>query len=142
MGGRAWRVFIGNGHAPEHATFWSADGELVLAGDQILPKISPNLRVYASEPEADPVGEWIEACERFAAYAREGHLVLPGHNRPFTGLPKRLDMLIENHHGALKRLRKYLADWRSAVDCFDTMYKRSTISSTRERPINALIRMA
>lgn len=125
MGGRAWRVFIGNGHAPEHATFWSADGELVLAGDQILPKISPNLGVYAAEPDADPVGEWIEACERFSTYAREDHLVLPGHNRPFTGLPKRLDMLIDNHHGALKRMRKYLAYWRSAVDCFDTMYKRS-----------------
>lgn len=125
MGGRMWRVFIGNGHAPEHATFWSADSELVIAGDQILPKISPNLGVYPAEPEADPVGEWIEACERFATYARDGHLVLPGHNRPFTGLPKRLAMLIDNHHGALKRLTKYLDDWRSAVDCFDTIYKRS-----------------
>ena len=80
---------------------------------------------HPTEPEADPVGEWIEACERFATYARENHLVLPGHNRPFTGLPKRLDMLIENHHGALKRLRKYLTDWRTSVDCFDTIYKRA-----------------
>ncbi|MEM7268132.1 MAG: MBL fold metallo-hydrolase [Pseudomonadota bacterium] len=125
MAGRWWRVFIGNGHAPEHATFWSADGELVIGGDQILPKISPNLGVYSTEPGADPVSEWIEACEKFTKYAKAGHLVLPGHNRPFTGLPKRLDQLIDNHHGALKRLAGYLSDWRSAVDCFDTMYKRS-----------------
>ncbi|MEO0363267.1 MAG: MBL fold metallo-hydrolase, partial [Pseudomonadota bacterium] len=96
MGGRAWRVFTGDGHAPEHATFWSVDGELVISGDQILPRISPNLGVYANEPEADPVGEWLASCKKLKAYAQEGHLTLPGHNRPFTGLPKRLDQQIDN----------------------------------------------
>ncbi|MEO0359746.1 MAG: MBL fold metallo-hydrolase [Pseudomonadota bacterium] len=124
MGGRAWRVFTGDGHAPEHATFWSVDGELVISGDQILPRISPNLGVYANEPEADPVGEWLASCKKLKAYAQEGHLTLPGHNRPFTGLPKRLDQQIDNHHGAIKRLRKFLVEPRSAVDCFDTIFKR------------------
>lgn len=122
--GRVWKVLIGHGHAPEHATLWSADGEIVLAGDQILPRISPNLSVFPTEPEADPVGDWIATCERFVPFARPGHLVLPGHNRPFTGLPKRLRQLIENHHGAIKRLRKVLAEPRSAADCFDAIYKR------------------
>ncbi len=124
MGGRTWRVFCGDGHAPEHATFWSTDGEIVIAGDQILPRISPNLGVYVTEPEADPVGEWLASCKKFQPFAREDHLILPGHNRPFTGLPKRLDQLIENHHGAVKRLAKFLTEPRSAVDCFDTIYKR------------------
>ncbi len=42
-GGRDWDIHIGNGHAPEHATLWSRDCDLVLAGDQILPSISSNL---------------------------------------------------------------------------------------------------
>lgn len=124
MGGRIWRVFCGDGHAPEHATFWSADGELVISGDQILPRISPNLGVYVNEPDADPVGEWLESCKKFQPFAREDHLVLPGHNRPFTGLPKRLEQLIDNHHGAIKRLAKFLTEPRTAIDCFDTIYKR------------------
>lgn len=124
MGGQMWRVFTGDGHAPEHATFWSADGKLVIAGDQILPRISPNLGVYPNEPEADPVGEWLVSCQKFQPYAREKHLVLPGHNRPFTGLPKRLEQLIDNHHGAIKRLSKFLVEPHSAVECFDTIYKR------------------
>ncbi|MEM7545621.1 MAG: MBL fold metallo-hydrolase [Pseudomonadota bacterium] len=124
MGGRMWRIFTGDGHAPEHATFWSADGKILISGDQVLPRISPNLGVYPNEPEADPVGEWLVSCQKFQPYATEGHLVLPGHNRPFTGLPKRLEQLIDNHHGAIKRLRKFLSEPRSAVDCFDTIYKR------------------
>ena len=60
-GGRNWTVRTGNGHSPEHATFWS-DDNIVLAGDQILPSISPNLGVYATEPEADPVADWLDSC--------------------------------------------------------------------------------
>jgi len=125
MGGRDWEVHIGNGHAPEHATFWSRDDSLVLTGDQILPSISSNLGVYATEPEADPVGDWLEACERLARLAREDQLALPGHKLPFTGLPLRLAQLIGNHHGALDRLTAYLAERpRAAGEVFAPLFRR------------------
>ncbi|UMA65208.1 MBL fold metallo-hydrolase [Roseivivax marinus] len=124
MGGRDWDVHIGNGHAPEHATFWSRDDDLVLGGDQLLPSISPNIGVHATEPEADPVAEWLEACERLAALARPEHLVLGGHKLPFTGLPTRMRQLIDNHHGALDRLHTHLAQPRAAGECFPPLFKR------------------
>ena len=123
-GGRRWRVEIGHGHAPEHATLWSLDDDLVIGGDQLLPSISANLGVYATEPEADPLTDWLDSCARFATLAEERHLVLPGHKRPFTGLPLRLRQMIENHEGALRRLRAHLATPRSACDCFAPLFKR------------------
>jgi glyoxylase-like metal-dependent hydrolase (beta-lactamase superfamily II) len=125
VGGRHWQVHMGNGHAPEHATLWSQDGKYVLAGDQIISSISPNLGVYATEPEADPVGDWIEACGRLAEIATEDHLVLSGHKLPFRGLPLRLSHLIENHHGALKRLLDWLDTPKSATECFPVLFKRT-----------------
>ncbi|MDP5305906.1 MBL fold metallo-hydrolase [Paracoccus spongiarum] len=125
FGGRRWRVAMGDGHAPRHLTFWSRDDDLVIGGDQLLPSISPNLGVYPTEPEADPVGEWLESCARMAALAEPRHLVLPGHKLPFTGLPLRLRQLIDNHHGALARIEAALAETpRSAVGCFDILFKR------------------
>ncbi|MEM6825961.1 MAG: MBL fold metallo-hydrolase [Pseudomonadota bacterium] len=123
-GGRDWTIRIGHGHAPEHATLWSEDGTLVLGGDQLLPSISPNLGVYATEPEADPVAEWLEACERLSGFATAEQLVLPGHKLPFRGLPLRLSQLIENHHGALQRLEAYLNTPATASACFETLFKR------------------
>ncbi len=123
-GGRDWDVHIGNGHAPEHLTLWSRDDNLVLAGDQIISSISPNLGVYPTEPEADPVADWLEACGRLAALAHEDHLVLSGHKLPFTGLPVRMRQLIENHHGALNRLRQHLTSPKTAADCFAPLFKR------------------
>ena len=122
--GRSWDVHIGNGHAPEHLTLWSRDDNLVIAGDQIISSISPNIGVYATEPEADPVGEWMESCERLSGLAREDHLVLSGHKTPFTGLPVRMRQLQENHDGCLDRLRAHLGTPKTAAECFAPLFKR------------------
>jgi glyoxylase-like metal-dependent hydrolase (beta-lactamase superfamily II) len=126
MGGRDWDIRFGQGHAPDHATFWSRDDNLVIGGDQLLATISPNLGVYATEPGADPVGEWLQSCAELLPWARPDQLVLPGHKLPFLGLPDRLGQLIDNHHGALDRLRDHLsAGPRSAAECFAPLFKRN-----------------
>lgn len=122
--GRDWDIRLGQGHAPDQATLWSRDCNLVLGADQLLPSISPNLGVYATEPQADPVGDWLKSCTRLQDLAREDHLVLPGHKLPFTGLPLRLRQKIENHHGALRRLITHLATPRRASACFAPLFKR------------------
>ncbi|NYS23719.1 MBL fold metallo-hydrolase [Rhodobacteraceae bacterium 2376] len=122
--GRNWEVHVGNGHAPEQATLWSRDCNLVLGADQLLPSISPNLGVYATEPEADPVGDWLESCAHFQTLARAEHLVLPGHKLPFTGLPLRLQQKIDNHLGALKRLEAFLDQPRRGGACFPPLFRR------------------
>ena len=123
-GGRRWAIRCGDGHAPEHATFWSLDDHLILGGDQLLPGISANIGVYPTEPEADPLTEWLHSCARFQPFAQDHHLVLPGHKLPFTGLPLRLRQMIENHEGALDRLRDHLSTPRTAADCFLPLFKR------------------
>jgi glyoxylase-like metal-dependent hydrolase (beta-lactamase superfamily II) len=129
-GGRDWDVRFGGGHAPDHLTLWSRDDGLVIAGDQILPGISPNIGVYPTEPEADPLADWLAACDRLARHAREDHLVLPGHKLPFTGLPLRMRQLRENHEAALDRLRDFLAEPRTAADCFPLLFRRKVDAGT------------
>ena len=124
FGGRDWDVRCGDGHAPEHATFWSRDDDLVVGGDQLLLSISPNLGVYPTEPEADPVAEWIASCEKFRAFARSDQLILAGHKVPYRGLPLRLEQMIENHHSALRRLLAHLSEPREAGAFFQPLFKR------------------
>ena len=123
-GGRGWRVEIGHGHAPEHATLWGEDHDLVLTGDQVIAGITPNLGVHPTEPEADPVGDWMESCARLGVLARPGHLALPGHRLPFTGLRARLDALHRHQSEALARLEGFLAGPRTGAECFRILYGR------------------
>ena len=124
LAGRRWHVRLGQGHAPDHITLWSDDG-IVIGGDQLLPGMSPNIGVYPTEPEADPLTGWITATESFLPHATPDQLVLPGHKLPFTGLPFRLAQLVENHHQALERLLDHLTTPQTAVDCFPALYRRA-----------------
>jgi glyoxylase-like metal-dependent hydrolase (beta-lactamase superfamily II) len=120
---RQWTVRIGHGHAPDHATFWSDDG-IILGGDQLLPGISANIGVYPTEPDADPLTDWLESCRAFMPHASDNQLVLPGHKLPFTGLPFRLIQMIENHESALVRLLDHLSSPQTAAQCFPPLFKR------------------
>ncbi len=126
LAGRRWRVRLGDGHAPDHATLWSEEGDgLILGGDQFLPGISPNIGVYSTEPQADPLGEWLDCCRRFGAIAGDGDLVLPGHKKPFRGLPARMAALVAEHEHALARIRERLARGpATACDLFPVLYRR------------------
>lgn len=127
--GRRWLVRLGQGHAPDHATLWSLDDDLILGGDQLLPGISANIGVYPTEPEADPLAEWLDSTRGFAAHARMDHLVLPGHKLPFSGLPFRLIQMAENHESALDRLLVHLATPTTASQCFLPLFKREITGS-------------
>lgn len=124
FGNRTWDIRMGDGHAPEHVTLWSREDGLVIGGDQLLLSISPNLGVYPNEPEADPVEDWIQSCEKFQQFASDDQLVFGGHKIPYLGLPKRLEQMISNHHEALDRLLEYLDTPKSAGECFQPLFKR------------------
>ena len=124
IGGRDWRVVIGHGHAPEHAMLWCEAEKLLLSGDQILPRITSNIGVYATEPEGDPLGEWLHSCARLRERFSDDILVLPGHNEPFTGARIRLAQLLDHHAEGLSALGEFLTEPRTIIECFDVLFDR------------------
>lgn len=124
IGDRRWRVVTGNGHSPEHACLVDDAGGVMIAGDQVLPRITSNVSLSLSEPEGDPLGDWLDSIEKFKALD-PGLLVLPSHGEPFTGLHARLDVLVKGHHGRLDALVKRLAEPKRAVDCFPILFGRA-----------------
>ena len=53
IGGRDWRVVVGEGHSPEHACLWREEDGVVLGGDQILPRYPPTSR--SGRPRRTPI---------------------------------------------------------------------------------------
>jgi len=123
VGGREWRILVGNGHCPEHACLIDDEAGLMIAGDQVLPRITSNVSLSLSEPEADPLGDWLASIEKLKGLP-DSLLVLPSHGEPFTGLHARLDALAFGHRDRLDALHARLAEPRRAVDCFGTLFAR------------------
>ena len=124
IGGREWRVVVGEGHSPEHACLWREADGIVLGGDQILPKISSNVSVWPTEPDADPLGDWLDSLARMKTVFPDEVLVLPSHGEPFRGVQARLDALIRGHTTALRRLERTLREPCRAVDVFSALFAR------------------
>ena len=97
IGGREFQVMTGAGHSPEQVMLYSADDNLILCGDQVLAKISPNVSVEAMDPEGNPLGAYLRSLASLKQKLPEDVLVLPGHNLPFVGLHTRADELIAHH---------------------------------------------
>ncbi|HEY6577725.1 MAG TPA: MBL fold metallo-hydrolase, partial [Rhizomicrobium sp.] len=128
IGKRVWEVVVGRGHAPEHACLWCAADGLFISGDQILPRISSNVSVFPTEPEANPLQEWLDSCAMLKQLLPAETLVLPSHNEPFRGAPERLDELIHEHEENMDKLAALCGEPQRAVDCFPALF-RSRITS-------------
>ncbi len=123
IGRRRWRVVVGNGHCPEHACLLCEEDGLLIAGDQVLPRITSNVSLGLSEPEADPLGDWLGSIAKLKTLP-DSLLVLPSHGEPFTGLHARLDALDHGHRDRLDALHAHLSEPRRAVDCFGILFAR------------------
>ncbi|HZT46809.1 MAG TPA: MBL fold metallo-hydrolase [Hyphomicrobiaceae bacterium] len=97
IGGRTFDVLTGNGHAPEQVMLYCRDDKIFLAADQVLAKITPNISVWAVDPQGDPLGLYMRSLNELRTRIAADALVLPGHQLPFLGLHTRSNELIAHH---------------------------------------------
>ena len=105
--GRDWAASFASGHSPAHALLFRAGDPVLAAGDVVLPRITPNISVWPDAPDADPLGEYLDALDSLRALPGDT-LVLPAHGLAFRGLHERLDELAEHHAARLDELRDLL----------------------------------
>jgi glyoxylase-like metal-dependent hydrolase (beta-lactamase superfamily II) len=110
IGRRDWRVIVGRGHSPEHASLYSEKDGVMIAGDQLLPEITTNISVWPDEPEADSLKQFLDSLARFARELRPDTLVLPSHRRPFRGVQARVAVIEHHHRERLDKLLQVAAD--------------------------------
>ena len=124
IGGRVWHAVIGRGHSPEHLCLYCPELRLLISGDQVLPKITSNVSVFPTEPDGDPLADWLESLAAIRDAVPDDVLVLPAHNEPFYGLHARIDQLIQGHERSLTRLHDALTEPMRASDVFSLLFRR------------------
>lgn len=123
IGGRGWRVITGAGHSPEHAALYCADMNLLISGDQVLPKITTNISVWFNEPNGNPLRQYIESLDKYRPLPTDT-LVLPSHGWPFTGLHARLNFLVAHHGERLDEALAHCGEPRTGVEVVPVLFNR------------------
>lgn len=120
-----WQVICGFGHSPEHVCLYSAGANILISGDMLLPRISTNVSVFAIEPLANPVQQYLDSLSVLAELP-DDVLVLPAHGKPFRGLRQRIRQLREHHAARLAEVYQACsAGSKSACEIVPIMFPRA-----------------
>ncbi|WP_341648933.1 MBL fold metallo-hydrolase [Thauera humireducens] len=123
IGGRSWRVIVGYGHAPEHASLYCAELGLLISGDMLLPRISTNVSVYAATPHDDALGYFLDSIRELCNLP-DDTLVLPSHGKPFKGIRSRVEQLVAHHRERCDALLAECSAAKAAGELLATLFPR------------------
>jgi glyoxylase-like metal-dependent hydrolase (beta-lactamase superfamily II) len=131
MGQREWRVITAGGHSPEHASFYCEKDRILIAGDQILSHITPSVIVPLTQPDANPMKEYLYSLDRFEPLPADT-LVLPSHGVPFRALHTRLAQLREHHQMRLEDVASIVTGKTSAFAIAQEVFPRVLYANPRQ----------
>jgi glyoxylase-like metal-dependent hydrolase (beta-lactamase superfamily II) len=92
------------GHTPGHLCFYDETRDLLLTGDHILPRITPNVSAY--DMTSNPLEDYLSSLEKIRGI--QPSEVLPAHEYRFTDLDSRLTDLTEHHQERLAEAERSL----------------------------------
>jgi glyoxylase-like metal-dependent hydrolase (beta-lactamase superfamily II) len=99
-----WEVLVTPGHAPGHVCLYRRADRVLIAGDHLLPVVTPNIHLTDEMPDA--VADYLESLRRVSEL--DVQLVLPAHGEPFTDAAGRAAELIAHHQRRLAQLEGLL----------------------------------
>jgi len=124
IGSYRWRVIVGRGHAPEHACLWQPELGIFIAGDQVLPKITPNVSLWPNRADHDPLGSFLASTQTIERAVPDTCLALPSHNLPFRRLHTRLRQLRDHHAERLDEVVAACDAPRTAIEIVPILFQR------------------
>ena len=131
LGGKQWIVIEGFGHSPEHASLYCAADDIFIAGDMVLPYISPNISLSPRDSaDADPLAGYLESLARIKAQVPDSALVLPSHGVPFHGLHARIDTLSRHHNERCTEITGLLSgDGLTGVELMQKLFAKRELDA-------------
>jgi glyoxylase-like metal-dependent hydrolase (beta-lactamase superfamily II) len=120
------------GHAPGHVCLLRERDGVLIAGDTLLPAVTPN--IHLTPEMQDAVADYLDSLDRISEL--DVSLVLPSHGEPYTDSRGRATELIAHHRRRLERLEHALADGPADTGALAAQLFRDTDT---EAPADALL---
>jgi len=103
LAGREWFVCHTPGHTQDHFCLHDPETGTFLAGDHVLPTITPHISGISSSP--DPLSTFFYSLDRVAEIEGVAR-VLPAHGHPFQDLAARCRAIKRHHDERLEKVKK------------------------------------
>lgn len=111
IGGFEFRAVWTPGHSPGHVCLYEPKKRILIAGDHILPKITPNITRLAEDD--DPLTKYLQSLKKVEAL--DVDLVLPAHRWIYRDHRERIRQLRQHHRRRLSEVIEILSRKKEAT---------------------------
>ncbi len=132
LAGREMFVLHTPGHTPDHFCLHDPEAGIFLAGDHVLPSITPHISGISTSE--DPLLSFFYSLDRVGEISGINK-VLPAHGHPFDDLSKRTEEIKRHHYERLDKIREISRDFgrpASVEEFSQHLFKRRSWGSMAE----------
>jgi glyoxylase-like metal-dependent hydrolase (beta-lactamase superfamily II) len=107
MGDRDYEIIHTPGHADGHLSFYDPERQIMIGGDFLLPKITPNISLW---PGADPnpLSTYLSTLDKMKKVPVKR--IFPAHGKMFTHYLERIAELEKHHEERLQLIADHVRD--------------------------------
>ncbi|HRQ37867.1 MAG TPA: MBL fold metallo-hydrolase [Chloroflexota bacterium] len=125
LGSRIMQPLLMPGHSDGQLVFYDAADRLLLCGDHVLQKITPNISLWP-DGEADPLGHYLTSLEELARL--EVRLALPGHGPMMENVHGRMAQIAQHHHDRLVQTEAVLDEPSTVYKVSQRLFDHDNLS--------------
>jgi len=125
IGARRFKALATPGHSDQHLVFYCAEERLLLCGDTVLIKITPNISLWPLG-RPDPLADFLQSLDRLAALQVD--LALPGHGPLIHAFGERLAELRAHHHERLEIMEQAAVGGATAFSICTAVFPTTVLS--------------
>ena len=107
----------------EQICLYSKKLNVLIAADQVLPRITPNISLVWYKDSGDPLATFLSSLDMFSDLP-EDVVVLPSHGLPFRGLHDRIEVLREHHEERLELILQSSKQPVTATALMPVLFRR------------------
>lgn len=125
IGARSFEAIATPGHSDQHLVFYCAEERLLLCGDAVLTKITPNVSLWP-HGRPDPLADFLRSLDVMGAL--DVNLALPGHGSRIYAFGERLAELRTHHHERLQVIEAAATAGATAFDVCTSVFPTTMLS--------------
>jgi glyoxylase-like metal-dependent hydrolase (beta-lactamase superfamily II) len=130
IGARQFEVIAAAGHSDGQLALYCRDERLLLCGDAVLMKITPNVGLWPWGDQ-NPLATFLATLERLAGLQVD--LALPGHGPLIDGFHARIGQLRGHHDERIEQMRLAVGGGADAYHVCRRVFATETLTSHQLR---------
>ena len=130
IGARSFQVIATPGHSDQHLVFYCAEERLLLCGDAVLIKITPNISLWP-HGRPNPLADYLQSLDLLAALQVD--LALSGHGPLIRAFGERLAELRAHHHERLEIMEQATGGGATAFSICTAVFPITALSPHQMR---------